>query len=102
MPQDFIMKSNPELDKAVSQSTSHVELRERLLAAMANQGLVSRDREGVRATGQPQSDPVASSSGQAYPFEKEIHFHPSTGKRSLVIRATTLADLMALERQVTE
>jgi len=40
--------------------------------------------------------PAASS----FKFEREVRFHPESGKRNLVIRANTQADLDALEHQI--
>jgi hypothetical protein len=92
--------SNAELDQAVSVSKDHIELRERLLAAMANQGLVSRDRaNGVQAIGQPQRDAVAPSS--EYKYERVVRWHESLNKRPLVIRANSIEELNELENQLT-
>jgi hypothetical protein len=39
--------------------------------------------------------------GTEFRFEREVKFHPESGKRTLIIRANTKEDLDALERQVT-
>jgi len=54
-----------------------------------------------RAAGLPMPEaqpgtPAVSS----FKFEREVRFHPESGKRNLVIRANTQADLDALEHQI--
>lgn len=43
MSQDFVAKSNKELDEACASSRTNAELREKLLEVMARQGTIVRD-----------------------------------------------------------
>ena len=57
------MKSNPAIDKAVSESTNFEDIREILKSSLAGQGLISRERGddyGARVLRQPEAPaPVA-------------------------------------------
>jgi hypothetical protein len=78
------------------------DLRETLLSTLAAQGTVVRSRDDEfnnRVIHQPEPNVPLPANG--FKFEREVRFAESTGKRSLVIRANTLEDLQALERQVT-
>ena len=79
------MKSNPELDAAFNESTCFEDLR--TLAHKAAGLPMSETQPGT---------PAVSS----FKFEREIRFHPESGKRPLIIRGNTQADLDALERQI--
>jgi hypothetical protein len=102
MSDDFVMKSNPKLDEVINNATNVEEMREAMLATLAAQGTIVRDRTDayntrVIAPRESQSAPAPTSQ---FKFEKEIRFHPESGKRTLVIRANTQEDLVALERQI--
>ena len=99
---DFV-KSNPELDAAINEATNFEGMRESMLRTMAAQGQIVRSREDaydVRVIATPQT-PGAALPATGYKFEREVRFHPSTGKRTLLIRANSIEDLNALENQVT-
>jgi hypothetical protein len=44
MSQDGMMKSNPKLDHAVNSSETFEDMRERLKAALAGDGIIARER----------------------------------------------------------
>jgi hypothetical protein len=98
-----VPKSNPELEAALAEVNNASDLREIMLAELSRQGQVVRTRDDAfnnhLVIRQPEPDDSLPANN--FKFEKEIHFAQSTGKRSLVIRAKSLDDLNALERQVT-
>jgi len=92
-----------QLEKALNNVSDVSQLREVLLQTMASEGTIVRSRDDAfnnRLIRQPQT-PEASLPANNYAFEREVRFHPESGKRTLIIRAMTLADLNELERQVT-
>jgi len=99
---DFL-KSNPQLDEAITNSSSFEGMREAMLQTLAAQGRVVRSRTDafdVRVIPQtPEPDATVPANG--FKYEREVRFAESTGKRTLLIRANTLEDLNALERQIT-
>jgi hypothetical protein len=98
-----VPRSNPELEAALNNVNDASELRETLLAKLAEQGHIFRMRTDAfdnRLIRQPQT-PDVSLPANGYAFEREVRFHPESGKRTLVLRANSQADLDALERQVT-
>jgi hypothetical protein len=105
------LPSNPQLDKVVLESTSgpngsFENMRESLKAALVGEGRIARDSEslgyGTRLLPvQYQPTPDVPLSANGFKFEREVRFAESTGKRALLIRANTIEDLNALERQVT-
>lgn len=103
------MKGSANIDKVVldattGQNASFENLRESLKAALVNEGRIERDREtlgyAVRALpGQQTSDVPLSA--PPYAFEKEVRWAESTGRRPLLLRANSQAELDELERQIT-
>jgi hypothetical protein len=96
------LKSNPQLDEALNSCQDASQLREIMLQTLASTGQIVRTRDdafNIKTIPQPQSE--ASLPANGFRYEREVHFAQSTGKRSLVIRANTQADLNELERQVT-
>ena len=96
-------RPNPELDAALAKVQDISQLRETLLSTLESQGTVFRSRDDAfnnRLIRQPQT-PEASLPANNYAFEREVRFHPESGKRTLVLRANSQADLDALEKQVT-
>jgi hypothetical protein len=87
MSQPFFSKPTPETERIVRESQSFTEMVEALKAA---------GRQSVDAT--PESAAALPASG--YKYEKTITFDPESGKRNLVIRADSAADLAALEAQI--
>lgn len=102
------IRSTPALDKIIIEATSgknagYENMREQMLAALASENRIVRGTDGFgqrRIAGGSETDVPVSASSSRYPFEKEIRFHPESGKRALVIRATTLDDLIKLEKQI--
>ena len=97
------LKSNQQLEEALNNVNDASELRETLLSTLAAQGQIVRSRDDafnnhlvVR-----QLEPNVSLPANGFKFEREVRFAESTGKRALVIRANSIEDLNALERQVT-
>jgi hypothetical protein len=84
---------DPALEKIVRECVDPSELQSRLAEYY--------QRRGYEAP-PPASNhmPAASSASGGFEFEREIKFAPSTGRRTLVIRAHTLEDLDALEHQI--
>ena len=97
------LKSNPELDAAFEGALTVSDLRETMLQTLSKQGTVVRasdsefnNRLVIR---QPQT-PDAPLPANGFKFEREIRFYPDSGKRTLIIRANTQADLDAVEAQI--
>lgn len=97
-------KSNAELDAVIGGANTHEALREAMLQTLAKQGQIVRSRDDEfnnRLIRQPNSERGVPLPASGFKFEREVRFAESTGKRALVIRANSLEDLNALERQVT-
>jgi hypothetical protein len=92
-----VPKSNQQLEEALNRVHDASDLRETLLSTLAAQGQITRTRDDAFNTHLVirQPEPDASLPANGFKFEREIHFAPSTGKRSLVIRANSLEDLIA-------
>ena len=97
-------KSNPELDRVINEARTPQELREAMLSTMAQQGTIVRSRDDEfnnRLILRPTTpDPNQPGTGSGFRFERELKFHPDSGKQSLVLRANTIADLDRLEAQI--
>lgn len=109
MSNEFL-PSSPKIDQAVIDATSGPDpsfehLRESLKAALVTAGRIERTPEtlgyGIRLLPGQQAEPNVPLAASQYRYEKEIRFAESTGKRTLIIRANSQADLDSLERQVT-
>lgn len=106
MIHDATLKNIPKsVEDAINSATTQSDLRELMLAAMEKSGMTvprTRDEEfNIRLTRQaaaPPPDQALAASG--YKFERTIRFHESTGRRALVIRGNSEADLNALESQI--
>ncbi len=97
-----VPKSTPELDAAITACQEPSELRETLLNTLAKQGTVVRsqnDEFDTRLIRQPQT-PDASLPANGFRYEKELTFDPESGRKNLMLRANTMEDLAALERQI--
>src|SRR6266700_2314810 len=94
--------STRELEDALNNVQNASDLRETLLNTLAQQGTIVRSQNDQFDTrlivGQPQT-PDASLPANGYKYEREVRFAESTGKRTLVLRANSQADLDALEVQ---
>jgi hypothetical protein len=87
-------------------------MRERMKAKLVADGFIEVERgyeyggtithEAEMATPSPAPESPSAATGSGFKYEKIVRWAESTGKRPLVIRANTLEDLAALERQVTE
>ena len=98
-----VPRSNSELEEALNRVNNASDLRETLLATLAGQGQIVRMRDdefNLHALRQSET-PSASLAVSSYKYEREVRFAESTGKRALVLRANSQADLDALEKQVT-
>jgi hypothetical protein len=98
-------QSNAALDAAIAKCTNAEEIREITKAAMAASGVITRDVEtqlyGVSLNPrQPEPTPDTSLPANGFRFEREFRFAPGSGRRTLMLRANTLDDLNALERQM--
>ena len=98
-----VPKSNQQLEEALAGVTDTSQLRETLLKTLSDQGQIVRSRDDAfnnhLVIRQPEPDATLPANG--YKFEREVRFAESTGKRALVLRANSQADLDALEKQVT-
>jgi hypothetical protein len=104
------LKSNAKLDEVVLEATSgpngsFENMREALKAALVGEGRISRDADslgyGTRllpVQHQPQSDVPLAANG--FKCEREFHYHPSSGRRSLMLRANSLEELNELQAQM--
>jgi len=98
-----IPRTTQELADALSRVTDPSSIRDVLLNQLAAEGQVVRTRDDQfnnHLVLRPQT-PEAPLPGTEFRFEREVKFHPESGKRTLIIRANTKEDLDALERQVT-
>ena len=94
----FVIPSNKKLDDICTTATSFEEMMHALHEAT---GIPDASSDPFNS--RPSSVTAAESAlpaASGFEFEREIKFHESTGKRNLVIRAHTEADLDALERQI--
>jgi hypothetical protein len=109
MSQDFVRPASPAWDKIADESTNVEELRERMKAKLVADGFVVRERGYEigsdvlthEAENAAPANPSGASIASNFKFEREVRFAEFTGRRSMVIRANTLADLDALENLVT-
>src|SRR6266404_5238197 len=96
------IKSNEAVDAAINGRTHVAELRRTLLSKLAEQGTVVRSRDdefNLHLVRQPQT-PEASLPANGFRYEKELTFDPESGRRNLMLRANSMADLTALENQI--
>jgi hypothetical protein len=94
MSNDGINRTNA-FDKLVLEATSGETLGENM----------ERMKAALHASmgDAPQQQPTQASSmpvSQTFACSREIHWHESTGRRPMTIRANTEADLDALENQI--
>ena len=98
-----VPKATHELEDALNQVTNASDLRETLLNTLAQQGTIVRSQNDQFDTrlivGQPQT-PDASLPANGFRYEKELTFDPESGRKNLMLRANTMEDLAALERQI--
>jgi|ERR1700730_1853872 len=95
-----VPKSNPELEAALAGVTDASQLRETLLSTLAAQGQIVRTQNEFDNRLIRQPEPNGSLPASGYRFEKELTFHPDSGRRNLMLRANTMQDLAALEKQI--
>src|SRR6266581_6969008 len=96
----------PVSDRALEDALNNVQnasdLRETLLNTLAQQGTIVRsqnDEFDTRLIRQPQT-PEAPLPANGFRYEKELTFDPESGRKNLMLRANTMEDLAALERQI--
>jgi hypothetical protein len=94
MPSDGILRTNA-LDQIVHDATqgetigeNYERMKESLRAAMAANPLAAAPSDS--------SVPAA----HQFKYERELKFHPESGRRTLVLRADSESDLDALEHQI--
>ncbi len=97
----------PVSDRALEDALNNVQnasdLRETLLNTLAQQGTIVRsqnDQFDTRLIVGPPQTPDASLPANGFRYEKELTFDPESGRRNLMLRANTMEDLAALERQI--
>ena len=99
---DF-MKSNSQLDEAIASADNFEGMREKILQTLVAQGQVVRSRTDaydVRVIRKPEPTSEVPVPANGFRYEKEVRFHPESGKRALIIRANTMEDLRDLENQI--
>ena len=86
---------------AIMQVNDPAELREAALRALAGAGMIVRtqDEFDTRLLPQAVTDQSMPANG-GYRCERTIRFHESTGRRALVIKGNSQADLDALEHEI--
>jgi hypothetical protein len=89
MSEDGILRTN-ELDKALMDATQGDQSIESAVQAMKD----------VLHSAPPQPAANATRPASEWEFTKEIRWAESTGRRPMILRAHSQADLDALERQV--
>jgi hypothetical protein len=104
MSESAFLKSNAAIDKAVNESTSVEEIRERVLATLAAQGTIVRDRTdqyGTRMIAQTESPaPQSVESGQVREDHKCVRvIYPHNNAR-IVLTGLTESELDALEAKI--
>ena len=96
---DAAIQNEPkEVEDAILSVNDPSDLREAALRAMADAGIVARDEFDIRLLSH--QDAPSLPVGGEYRCERTIRFDPRTGKRALVIRGNSEADLNALEAQI--
>jgi hypothetical protein len=95
-----LTRPNTELEAALAGVTDANQVREVTLRVMASQGTIVRTRDDEFREIRQQS-PEATLPTSNYKFEREVRFHPESGKRTLLIRGNSQSDLDALEKQLT-
>jgi hypothetical protein len=111
MPESFVRPPSAIYDKIAAESNSVEEMRSKYKELLRAEGTVEIDRgfewggkithEAETASHSPAPESPLAATGSGFKYEKIVRWAESTGKRPLVIRANTLEDLEALERQVT-
>jgi hypothetical protein len=111
VPENFVRPPSAIYDKIAAESNSVEEMRQKYKALLVSQDVLEIDRgyewggkithEPETASPSPAPESPLAATGSGFKYEKLIRWAESTGKRPLVIRANTLEDLEALERQVT-
>ena len=100
---DATLNNVPESVRLAIEAVSDPsELRQVVLNAMREAGLIHGDDVNYRLTpqGAASSAPGQSLSANGYKCERTIRFHESTGRRALVIRGNSEEDLQALEHHI--
>lgn len=97
---DIMMKSDAEIDEAVSKCTNPEQIREIMNQILARRGVISRDRRdpfSTRVVGQYEMEGPLDTNPK---HEKVVRFAESTGRRPVVISANTPTRLAELENYV--
>jgi hypothetical protein len=93
MSQDFMKKNDATFERIVSETTQGETIGENIQAMKD----ALKQAMGHPSAAAP-SDSVPATT--EWEFSREVRWHESTGRRPLILRAHTQADLDALERQV--
>jgi len=96
--------SNAKIDDIVRNSTNHEAMREAIKQQMVADGTIARDTEtqgfGVIRLRSDEQTSDATLSAHGFKYERIFRYAPESGRRSLMLRANTLEDLQALEREM--
>jgi hypothetical protein len=99
---DFI-KSNQQLDDAITGANNFEAMREAMLQTLTAQGRVVRSRTDaydVRVLRSSEPEPNNAPPASGYRFEHEFRYHPASGRRSVILHANTMEDLNELIREM--
>jgi 2-phospho-L-lactate guanylyltransferase (CobY/MobA/RfbA family) len=100
------MMSDPTLAAKIAAATSSEQIKEVLKQSMEQRGVIAPRQRGDAATvhinhnAQAQLTGEVPLSASGFKFERELRFAPESGKRTLILRANSEADLDALEAQI--
>ena len=104
---DFTRSTSSALTASIEGASSAEEIRELCKSQLVADGILDRERGngyGDQLTKEAENALPGNSSSAStvpqYKFEREVQFAESTGRRSMLIHANTLADLDALENLV--
>jgi hypothetical protein len=108
MSENAFLRSTPELDRIARESENPEAMRQAMKAELERTGVITPLERGSQYGATLLRAPDLANSGSSLPdstsdgfLTREVRWHESTGKKTLIIRARTLAELDELERQVT-
>jgi hypothetical protein len=108
MSEDAFLKLTPEMKRIIEDATNPEAMRQAMKAELERTGMIKPIERGSHYGATLLRAPELANSGSSLPasdsdgfLTREVRWHESTGKRTLIIRARTLAELDELERQVT-
>jgi hypothetical protein len=105
---DFTKPASQALTELIANAPNAEAIREICKSQSVADGILVRERGSgyddtltKEAENAVPANPSGASATSNFTFEREVRFAESTGRRSMVIRANSIADLDALENLVT-